>query len=171
MPNAIAEIRAFYDAVDRDLIVYMAVLAISAAAVWAAAIATRGRGVLVAAVTLFVLGGLLAGAAQWYRTTLPERAAADGATLEADPAAAVGGFAARYEYGAATSRFRVLAYAWSGLAAAAVLVAALVRTPAVAGGAAAIVFLCAASLVLDYGAWRRDLAYADAWTRIRDAGE
>lgn len=158
-----ADVRAYYAALDHDLLIYAIGLLAALAAAWAGFALTRRRGWLAAAITLTLVGGGLATAAQLYRASIPDRLSADLSAYTADPAAARADLAERYGPGRAVPHFRQLAIIWGVVAAVAGVVMAVVRGTVANGIGLAVLTLCAASFVLDLTAFLRDLRYAAGW--------
>jgi hypothetical protein len=126
-----------------------------------------GRAALAAAVTLTVAGGALGFAAHRYRTGIPEKRAADVVLVQQDAATARAAFLDRYGPARGVPHFRRLAIIWSVVATVAAAVALGVRSPAAKGVGGSLVFLCAASFLLDLSAFRRDNRYADYWLQLQ----
>lgn len=167
--NPIALVERFHAEVARDLGIFMAVLALAAAAAWLAALLVRERWLLAAALTMTLAGGGLAYAAHSYRAGIPVKMEEDKVLVRQDPAAAASRFIARHGAAQTWPHFLRLTLIWGTIALVAGLAMLLLRRAPVQGIGLGLILLCGITWTLDVAAYRRDVAYAAAW-EARQAG-
>lgn len=162
-------IRDFYSALSRDLLIYMAVVAIAIVitwGVWYSKQAKYRRTWLTAAIALTLLGGGLIGAAYSYRVGIPAKLEADLVTAQTNLEAARQAIIDRYGAIRGVPHFQRLAIIWTVLGGVAIAIMFTLRRPVVLGICSAVLFLCIASFVLDLTAFMRDMVYTAQWMKL-----
>ncbi|MFL9450998.1 MULTISPECIES: hypothetical protein [Nostocales] len=167
--NADLLIRNFYDALSRDLLIYMIAVAVAAVATWGVWYDKRTkyrRAWFAGAIALTLLGGSLIGAAYSYWVGIPAKLEADLVATQTNLEAARQAIVERYGAEQGVPHFRRLAIIWTVLSGVAIAAMFTFRRPVVFGICSAVLFLCLASFVLDLTAFMRDMTYTHRWMKL-----
>lgn len=163
-------IHNFYNALSRDLLVYMLtviVTAVIAWVVWYSKWMKHRRAWFAAAIVLTIVGGGLAAAAYSYRVGIPAKLEADLVAVQKNFESARQAIVDRYGAERGVPHFRRLAIIWTVVGGVAIATMVSFRQPVVLGVCSAVLFLSLASFVLDLTAFMRDMTYTAQWINLR----
>lgn len=167
--NADLLIRNFYDALSRNLLIYMIAVAVAAVATWGVWYDKRTNidapGLPVQSRS-HCLGGSLIGAAYSYWVGIPAKLEANLVATQTNLEAARQAIVERYGAEQGVPHFRRLAIIWTVLSGVAIAAMFTFRRPVVFGICSAVLFLCLASFVLDLTAFMRDMTYTHRWMKL-----
>ncbi|XGV98683.1 MAG: hypothetical protein ACAF41_07030 [Leptolyngbya sp. BL-A-14] len=168
--NADSLIHNFYNALSRDLLIYMVAVAVAVVVTWGIWYSkwTKYRQAWFAtAIVLTVIGGGLIGAAYSYRLGIPAKLEADLTAAKVNLDAARQAIVDRYGAERGVPHFQRLAIIWTAIGGMTIAVMFSLRRPVVLGIGSAVVFLCMASFVLDLTAFMRDMVYTAQWMKLK----
>lgn len=160
--NANSLIHDFYNSLSRDLFIYMIAVAIAAIVAWCSWFnqpTKHRRAWLAAAIVLTIIGGGLIGAAYSVRVSIPAKLEADLTAMQTNFESARQAIVDRYGAQRGVPHFQRLAIIWTVISGTAIATMFAFRRPVVFGIGSAVLFLCAASFVLDLTAFMRDMLY------------
>ncbi|BCL38224.1 hypothetical protein [Nostoc sp. MS1] len=163
-------IRTYYSELSRDLLIYIITIAVAAFITWSVWYRVRIKnrhGWLAGALVLTIVGGALITAAYSYRVGIPAKLNADLVAAQTNLDLARQTVIYRYGSEPAVAHFRMLAIIWAVISSIALAAMLTYRRPVVLGICSAVLFLCAASFVLDLTAFMRDLVYAAQWMEMK----
>ncbi|GEM_PF-6626980 len=168
--NVHSLIRDFYNALNRDLLIYMTAVAVAAVVTWSRWYGKRTknrRAWFAAAIVLTIVGGGLIAAAHSYRVGIPAKLETDLALAQTSLDSARQTIIERYRAERGVPHFQRLAIIWTVISSIAIASMLTFRRPAVLGISSAVLFLCIASFVLDLTAFMRDIAYTAQWMELK----
>ncbi|MCP6759958.1 MAG: hypothetical protein NHB32_14640 [Fischerella sp. CENA71] len=164
--NADSLIRNFYSALSRDLLIYIIAIAVAtviAWVIWYSKWTKHRRAWLATAIVLTIIGGGLVVAAYSYRVGISTKLEADLFAAQTNLNAARQAIIDQYGAERGVPHFRRLAIIWTAVSGTAIVAMLTFRHPVMFGIGSAVLFLCAASFVLDLTAFMRDMVYTAQW--------
>lgn len=163
-------IRTYYSELSRDLLIYIITIAVAAFMTWFVWYRVRvknRRGWLAGALVLTIVGGALISAGYIVRVGIPARLNADLIAVQTNFGSLRQAVIERYGPEPAVAHFRMLAIIWAVISSIALAAMLIFRRPVVWGICIAVLFLCAASFMLDLAAFMRDLVYSAQWIEMK----